>query len=121
MLFALALGALHFFAAWVSSMAMVGAALLLALSGLARYILAPPGGYGRGPGEADAAVSAQAHRLAPGAELLPMEHFRSTESWALAGWSGCLHLASSWHRRHLDWGLGLLMFFAATAAVFSGG
>lgn len=156
MMFALALGALHFFAPWVSSVAMVGAALLLALSGLARYIMAPPGGYGRGPGEADAAVGAQASGLAPGAALLPMEQFRSAESWALAlflagaagsgsislsfafagltllsaaglgiwalaGWSGCLHLASNWHRRHLDWGLGLLMFFAATAAVFAVG
>ncbi|WP_394689963.1 hypothetical protein [Hoeflea sp.] len=153
-LFALAFGGLHLFAPWVSSTTMIIAALMLALSGLGRYVATPPRGYG--PGQADEADMARVLAFKPNAALLPMDHFKSAESWALAlflagaassgsvslagafagltllsaaglgvwalaGWSGCLHLASNWHRRHLDWGLGLLMFFAATAAIFSGG
>jgi hypothetical protein len=145
--FTLAFGTLHFFEAWVGSTAMILASLLLAVSGLARYFDAPRGGYDMR--EAD---MMPAHPAEPDAALLPMEHFKSAESWAvafflagatcsgavslaaafaglimfsaaglgiwaLAGWSGCLHLASNWHRRHLDWGLGLMMFFAAVAAI----
>lgn len=154
MLFALAFGALHLFAPWVSSTTMIFAALLLALSGLGRYVATPPEGCG--PDQADEADMARVLAFRPNAAMLPMGHVKSAESWALAlflagaassgsvslagafagltllsaaglaiwalaGWSGCLHLASSWHRRHLDWGLGLLMFFAATAAIFAGG
>mgnify|MGYP003674751020 CR=1 FL=1 len=154
MLFALAFGALHFFAAWVSSTAMIIAALFLALSGLGRYVATPPGGYG--PGEADEADMARVLAFKPDAAMLPMDHFKSAESWALAlflggaagsgsvslsgafagltllsaaalgiwalaGWSGCLHLASNWHRRHLDWAFGILMFVAALASLAPSG
>jgi hypothetical protein len=134
--FTLAFGTLHFFEAWVSSTAMILASLLLAVSGLARYFDAPRGGYDMReadmmpvhPAEPDAAMLPMELSRAPKAgrwrSFLPapcsgavslaaafagliMFSAAGLGIWALAGWSGCLHLASSWHRRHLDWGLGL--------------
>ncbi|VVT17939.1 hypothetical protein [Hoeflea sp. EC-HK425] len=141
-LFALALGVLHLMPQWMSGTAMVLASLLLALSGLTRY-MADPGT----PLEQEAA---------PVRPTLPVQNLQSPESWAVAfflagsalsgsvtlasafagltlltasglglwavaGWSGCLYLSSGWHRRHFDWGFGILMFVAAIAALMPGG
>ena len=141
-LFALALGVLHLLPQWVSGTAMVLASLLLALSGLTRY-MADPGN----PGQQEAGFVRPA---------LPLQHLKSPESWAVAfflagsalsgsmtlaaafagltlltasglslwaaaGWSGCQYLTSGWHRRHLDWGFGILMFVAAIASLAPGG
>ena len=141
LLFALALGMLHLLPSWASGAAVILAALVLAASGLTRY-MADPGKPWQQAGRAGLA--------------LPLEHLRSVESWAvafflagsalsgsvtlsaafagltlicvsglclwaLAGWSGCQYLTSGWHRRHLDWGFGILMFVAAIAALTPGG
>ncbi|GAB5463539.1 hypothetical protein [Hoeflea alexandrii] len=140
-LFALALGVLHLLPSWMSGAAVILAALLLAVSGLTRYMADP--GYPQQQGGA-------------GGPALPLQHLRSPESWAVAfflagsalsgsvtlaaafagltlltasglglwavaGWSGCQYLSSGWHRRHLDWGFGILMFVAAIAALMPGG
>jgi hypothetical protein len=137
-LFALALGLLHLLPSWASGAAVILAALLLAVSGLTRY-MADPGNLQQQAGAA-----------------LPLAHLRSAESWAVAfflagsalsgsvtlaaafagltlltasglglwavaGWSGCQYLSSGWHRRHFDWGFGILMFVAAIAALVPGG
>ena len=142
LLFAAALGALHLLPAWCATAAIIGAALVLATAGLARYAADP--GHPRQP--ADPASPS----------LLPWRHIKSPESWAVAfllagsaatgsftlaaafaaltllttsglglwaaaGWSGCLHLSSGWNRRHLDWGFGLLMFVAAIASLAPAG
>lgn len=141
-LFALALGVLHLLPHWVSGMAMVLASLLLALSGLTRY-MADPG-------------SPRQQQAVSGHPTLPVQHLKSPESWAVAfflagsalsgsmtlaaafagltlltasglalwavaGWSGCQYLTSGWHRRHLDWGFGILMFVAAIASLAPAG
>lgn len=138
MLFALALACLHLSPAWVSSLSMFGASLILAMAGLARYLADPAA-----PGQA-----------APAANIatLSLQHLRSTESWAvavflagsalsgsltlaaafagltllsviglslwaMAGWTGCAYLTYGWHRRHLDWTVGILLFVAAMASL----
>jgi hypothetical protein len=140
-MFALALCVLYLLPPWMSGTSMVLASLLLALSGLTRYMADPGNPWQR---QAVAVRSA-----------LPVECLKSLESWAVvfflagsalsgsmtlaaafaglvlltatglslwaaAGWSGCEYLTSGWHRRHLDWGLGLLMFVAAVAALLVG-
>ncbi len=124
-LFALALGVLHLMPQWMSGTAMVLASLLLALSGLTRY-MADPGT----PLEQEAA---------PVRPTLPAQDLQSPESWAvafflagsalsgsmtlaaafagltlltasglslwaMAGWSGCRYLTSGWHRRTFSTG-----------------
>ncbi|MCC0033875.1 MAG: hypothetical protein H6887_01255 [Hoeflea sp.] len=141
-LFALALAVLHLLPQWASGTAMVLASLLLALSGLTRY-MADPGNP----------LQQEAGSVRP---ALPLQHLKNPESWAVAfflagsalsgsmtlaaaftgltlltasglglwavaGWSGCQYLTSGWHRRHLDWGFGILMFVAAIASLAPGG
>ncbi|MEQ8479950.1 MAG: hypothetical protein RIC18_04765 [Hoeflea sp.] len=140
-MFALALGMLYLLPPWMSGTSMVLASLVLALSGLTRY-MADPGSPWQQP-------------AGPVSPALPVQYLKSLEGWAVvfflagsalsgsmtlaaaftglvlltasglglwaaAGWSGCEYLTSGWHRRHLDWGLGLLMFIAAIAALLVG-
>ena len=69
-LFALALGVLHLLPQWASGTAMVLASLLLALSGLTRY-MANPGNP----------LQQEAGSVRP---ALPLQHLRNPESWAVA-------------------------------------
>lgn len=140
-LFALALGLLHLLPAWASSVSMVLASLFLAMAGLTRY-LADPGAarqpalapgiaplpllQARSPESwavtvflAGSALSGSVTLAAAFAGLTVLTAF-GLSLWAMAGWSGCQYLTSGWHRRHLDWGFGILMFVAAIASLVPG-
>jgi hypothetical protein len=142
LLFGLALGVLSLLPSWTSGAAMIFAALLLAMAGLTRY-LADPGNPGQpvtavaGPALplqhlqspeswavafflAGSAISGSVTLAAAFAGLTLLTAF-GLSLWALAGWSGCQYLTSGWHRRHLDWTFGILMFVAAMASMVPGG
>ena len=138
LLFGLALGVLQFLPTWMSGAAMVFASLLLALAGLGRYMADP--GTARDPvapftqkllplhhlqsPESWAVAFFLAGSSASGSVTLAAAFVGLTllttfglSLWALAGWSGCQYLTSRWHRRHLDWAFGILMFVAAIASL----
>ncbi len=141
LLFALALAVLHLLPSWASGLAIVFASLLLAMAGLSRY-LADPGNqrqsvfsaasralpihHLRSPESwavafflAGSAVSGSMTLAAAFTGLTLLTTF-GLSLWAMAGWSGCQHLTSGWHRRHLDWTFGILMFVAAVASLVPG-
>ncbi|WP_420408960.1 hypothetical protein [Hoeflea sp.] len=133
----LVLAILHILPAWAGTAAMIAAALFLAVAGLSRYFADPKPGSDKpdaglpsplaGPENWGAAVflagaaSSGALTLAAAFAGLTLLSAFAMAVWAVAGWSGCADLESGWHRRHLDWGFGLLMFIAATTAVLAGG
>ncbi|KJS08413.1 MAG: hypothetical protein VR78_18250 [Hoeflea sp. BRH_c9] len=139
-LFGLALVALHFSPPWVAGVSMVLASLVLALAGLSRYLAQParsadpaPSAGGsslqhlRSPESwavavflAGSALSGSLTLAAAFAGLTLLTAF-GLSLWAMAGWSGCQYLTSGWHRRHLDWGFGILMFMAAIASLVPAG
>ncbi|MEQ8305879.1 MAG: hypothetical protein RIA09_04900 [Hoeflea sp.] len=140
-MFALALGMLYLLPPWMSGTSMVLASLLLALSGLTRYMADPGSPWQQQAGAVRSALPVQylksleswavvfflagsalsgSMTLAAAFAGLVLLTATGLSLWAAAGWSGCEYLASGWHRRHLDWGLGLLMFVAAVAALLVG-
>lgn len=141
MLFAVALAGLHLLPSWVSSVSMVLASLLIAMAGLARY-LADPGAPAQDAPEANIAALSLQHLRSPeswavavflagsalsGSMTLAMAFAGLTllsaiglSLWAMAGWSGCAYLTYGWHRRHLDWTVGILMFVAAMTSLVPG-
>jgi len=138
LLFALALAALHISPAWMSSVSMVLASLLLALAGLSRYLADPtrpiepapqadqsslplhlmqsPESWAVAVFLAGSALSGTVTLAAAFIGLTVLTAF-GLSLWAMAGWSGCAYLTSGWHRRHLDWAFGILMFVAAIASL----
>lgn len=137
-LFAMAVAGLHLLPSWVSSVSMIVASLILAMAGLARY-LADPGATQEVAPEANIVTLSLKHLQSPESWALAMFLAGSTLSgsmslatafagltllsvfglslWAMAGWSGCAYLGYGWHRRHLDWAFGILMFVAAVASL----
>ncbi|SOE17409.1 hypothetical protein SAMN05877838_2308 [Hoeflea halophila] len=142
LLFGLALGLLRLLPAWIGGAAVIFASLLLAVAGLSRYMADPgtrrdpvaaithpalPRHYLQSPESwavafflAGSAAGGSVTLAAAFAGLTLLTIF-SLALWATAGWAGCQYLASRWHRRHLDWGLGILMFFAAMASLTPSG
>ena len=144
LLFGLSLGILHLLPPWANSAGMILASLYLALAGLTRY-LADPGAtrQARQPASgpqasplplqqlqspeswavamflAGSALSGSVTLAAAFVGLILLTTF-GLSLWAAAGWSGCAYLTSGWHRRHLDWAFGILMFVAAIASLAPG-
>tara|TARA_R110002020_G_scaffold18931_28_gene65537 strand:- start:10906 stop:11409 length:504 start_codon:yes stop_codon:yes gene_type:complete len=137
-LLGLALCALFVLPPWVNGGAMILASLYLALAGLARYVSDPGPSSRTHPAPGLSALPWQQMRspeswavaiflagsalsgsltLAAAFAGLTLLAALGLCLWALAGWSGCLHLRSDWHRRHLDWGFGILLFVAAMASL----
>lgn len=141
LLFGLALAMLHLLPPWTSGVAMFFASLLLAMAGLTRYLAAPnnprqpviaatrpalPLQHLQSPESwavafflAGSAVSGSVTLATAFAGLTLLTTF-GLSLWAIAGWSGCQYLTSGWHRRHLDWAFGILMFVAAIASLVPG-
>lgn len=141
LLFAMALGALQVLPAWMSGAAMVLASLLLAMAGLTRFMADPDNPRQPVVADGDPALPLQ-HLTSPESWAVAFFLAGSAVSgsvtlsaafagltlltalglslWAVAGWSGCAYLTSGWHRRHLDWGFGILMFVAAIASLAPG-
>jgi len=141
LLFGLALGVLQLLPPWTSGVAMVIASLLLALAGLTRFLADPgnprqpviaaihpalplqqlqsPESWAVAFFLAGSAVSGSVTLAAAFAGLTLLTTF-GLSLWAMAGWSGCQYLTSGWHRRHLDWAFGILMFVAAIASLVPG-
>jgi hypothetical protein len=142
LLFGIAFVILQLLPQWASGVAMFLASVFLAMAGLTRY-LADPGNPRqpviaatrpafplqnlRSPESwavtvflAGSAHSGTVTLAAAFVGLTAMTAF-GLSLWAIAGWSGCQHLTSGWHRRHLDWGFGILMFLAAIASLAPGG
>lgn len=138
LLFALALVALYLVPPWASGVGMVLASLLLALAGLGRYFADPAASGEYLPSASNSALPLQ-HLKSPESWAVAVFLAGSALSgtvtlaaafigltvltafglslWAMAGWSGCQYLTSGWHRRHLDWSFGILMFVAAIASL----
>ncbi|MEM5473366.1 hypothetical protein WNZ14_16670 [Hoeflea sp. AS60] len=141
LLFGLALGALSLLPVWTSSLAIIFASLVLAMAGLSRYLADPsnprqpvvsaaspalPLHHLQSPESwavafflAGSAISGSMTLAAAFTGLTLLTTF-GLSLWAMAGWSGCQHLTSQWHRRHLDWTFGILMFVAAIASLVPG-
>ena len=141
LLFALALSGLHLLPGWVSSLAMISASLLLAMAGLSRFLAdpsAPKHALGHSSASAHPLQNLQSPESWAVAVFLAGSALSGTVTlasafvgltlltafglslWAIAGWSGCQYLTSGWHRRHLDWAIGILMFVAAMASLVPG-
>ncbi|OCW55831.1 hypothetical protein [Hoeflea olei] len=136
--FGVALGVLLLLPPWAAGATSILALLFLALAGLARYVAdpdapAPPRRHSPPPpfehlGSPESWAVAMflagsaltgSLTLATAFAALTLMAAVGLGMWALAGWSGCGHLVSGWHRRHLDWALGMLMFVAATASLIA--
>ncbi|WP_417407785.1 hypothetical protein [Hoeflea sp.] len=141
LLFGIAFVVLQLLPPWASGVAMFLASLLLAMAGLTRYLADP--GNPRQPVMAairppfplqqlqspeswavTVFLAGSAHSgtvtLAAAFVGLTLLTTFGLSLWAIAGWSGCQHLTSGWHRRHLDWAFGILMFIAAIASMVPG-
>lgn len=140
-MFAAALGSVYLMPLWAGRTMVVLAIFYLILTGLTRY-LAQPRAIESAAGHLSAAaaglqqlksgdawavvmfVAGSASNgtltLASAFAGLTLLITMSLGAWAVAGWSGCQLLNSAWHRRHLDWALGIFLFIAGVTALLPG-